>query len=449
MSVISLSRGVIGFLILITTTGCFMNNVREVDPDQAFFGLSQVYTADIDTLNVVFVHGMGHHPFGEEGLHKYQIKIAGKLGFDHDSSKKSVSWGSLCERGYEQYRHFTLDETKTLTARSEDQQAICPLRINNVIVGFVGWRQYSAAGKTLNLFELSWDRATELLQKSILELDDNYFETVELDKNLEPNGNGRNREADRAYLNRLLKKFVNQNLGDPAIYLGSYGDSIRRTVADGLTKIATKTGADKYYRYSIISDSLGSRIVFDTLGCVLGRADDKNMISSQRACAFLKIDKKLTTTASEMLPTLAGHTSQIFMNANQLPFLALSYVAPPRPEDADEKSWLKRFPCETGMPGLTRYQDKSGPPLGKPVQIVAFTDPNDALSYHLTKRFQKQCTHLSGKRYQPIKITNVRVSNVKWDFGIFANPQKAHSGGFRTNKAAIDMLVNGYTPTGK
>ena len=445
MSAVLLSRSLVGFFILIMTTGCIMNNVREVDPNQEFSGLSQVYKSNTDTLNVVFVHGMGHHPFGEEGLHQYQIKIARKLGFD-DASKQSVSWGSLCERGYKQYRHFTLDETKTLTARSEDQQAICPLRINNVIVGFVGWRQYSAPGKTLNLFELSWDRATELLQKTILELDNDYFETVELNEYLEPSEDGRNREADRAYLNRLLKKFVNQNLGDPAIYLGSYGDSIRRVVADGLTKIATTTATKNQYQYSIISDSLGSRIIFDTLGCVLESKNKK--ISSQKLCAFLEDDKRLTETASEKLPAMAEHAAQVFMNANQLPFLALSYVAPPSIKD-DEKRWLNRFPCETDMPGLTRYQDESGQPMGEPVQIIAFTDPNDALSFHLTKRFQKHCTHLSGKRYRPIKIINVRVSNVKWDFGIFANPQKAHSGGFRTNEAAIDMLVNGYTPPGK
>jgi len=149
-----------------------------------------------------------------------------------------------------------------------------------------------------------------------------------------------------------------------------------------------------------------------------------------------------------MLSSMTEHTAQVFMNANQLPFLELSRVTPPGSED-DEVSWLGRFPCESGVPGLTRHSNSSVNSQPKPVQIVAFTDPNDALSYHLTKRFLKHCTHLSGKQYRPIRIINVRVSNVKWDFGIFANPQKAHSDGFRSNKAAIEMLVNGYTPTNK
>ena len=50
------------------------------------------------------------------------------------------------------------------------------MRKNDVIVGYVGWRQYQqttdSGVRVLNLFELSWDGATEVLQKAILGLDE-------------------------------------------------------------------------------------------------------------------------------------------------------------------------------------------------------------------------------------------------------------------------------------
>lgn len=408
-------------------SGCVYNNVLEIDEGKSFEGLKHVYEAGNSTLNAVFVHGMGHHPFGEPGVLEYQTRIAKELGFNEADRQTDVAWHDRCASGVEDYPYFTPEEKTLLQQRHKAGQAICALKINDVILGFVGWRQYRRPDdrKTLNLFELSWDRATERLQKALLELDDDYHETVELDKDLNPMANGRNREKDRAIINRWLKKFVNQNLGDPAIYIGDYGQSIRQLVADGLSKIVKAAGTEGRYKYSIISDSLGSRIVFDTLGC----AHDGTGCEQARSLFKSK--------GNDMrdLRNISSTTSQVFMNANQLPFLALGNVKPPK-RGQSEKEWLSRFPCESGGPDLVIKQ--------LPIKVVAFTDPNDALSYHLTHRFRDKCVHLSGDLGRPVEFINVRISNVKWDFGIFASPTKAHSGGFRTNDKAIDLLVNGY-----
>lgn len=431
------------FSVLVLLTGCFYNNVREVEPNQSFDGLNHVLQ-DKSNLNVVFVHGMGHHPFGEKGVLEYQIEIAKQLGFVEADRNHSVKWKDSCDPGYTEYSYFSEQEKKLLLERQTAGQAICPLKINDVVVGFIGWRQYYLKGddmddgKTLNLFELSWDRATELLQKTILELDEEYFETVELvetdelNEKLKPLAGGRDREADRALINRWLKKFVNQKLGDPAIYLGAYGDSIRQVVAEGLSKIAEASETAEDYAYSIVSDSLGSRVVFDTLGCAL----------EEQGCEEIRSFLDRSDTDKKYLADIAVTTTQVFMNANQLPFLALSNVRPPVAGET-EAAWLKRFPCETGGPGLASLVD-ARKDMPEAITIVAFTDPNDALSYHLTKRFLNKCTHLGGEEQIPVSFINVRISNVKWDFGIFANPVKAHSDGFRRNKKAVEMLVNGY-----
>lgn len=409
-------------LILLSTMhvlgGCVYSNVFEIDEGKSFQGLKDIYQPDNSTLNVVFVHGMGHHPFGEPDLLDYQIRIAQELGFNESDRQLGVRWHDSCGSDFEDYPDFSDQEMALLNQRLEAGQAVCALRIHEVILGFVGWQQYrsSDSQRVLNLFELSWDRATERLQKVLLELDDKYLEKVKGSKN---------REKDRVMVNRWLKKFVNMKLGDPAIYIGDYGQSIRQIVADGLSKIATAAGMQGNYKYSIVSDSLGSRVIFDALGCA------HDATGCEQTHRMFKSRKENIN----ILKNIESATSQVFMNANQLPFLALGNVKAPNHYDT-ETMWLNRFPCEGGGPL----------PIKKavPIKIVAFTDPNDALSYHLTDRFRKKCVHLSGKQGRSVEFINVRLSNVKWHFGIFANPNKAHSGGFRTNDKAIDLLVNGY-----
>jgi len=448
--------------------GCSYNSIREVEPNRSFDGLDQLFSSDAETpkrahLNVVFVHGMGHHPFGETGIRDYQQRIAKELGFTAED-RRAVDWASLCphpakESDFElQLKRESPDgpvtEYTLLEELRKEGEASCPLRINGVIVGYVGWRQYQHptgdSTRVLNLFELSWDRATEMLQKTILELDDDYRETIEVDDNLQPLPGGRNREADRVWANSWLKQFVNRQLGDPVVYLGAYGDSVRRTVADGLLKIASAEGGAVTAPYVIISDSLGSRIVFDTLGCVLNT-------SPGEGCEFLRSGPKLSAQDTGQIRALVANTAQVFMNANQLPLLALSEATGPKPNEG-EIDWLKRLPCESTMSGMEKFQRaimtsrkislKSKDGKGRPVAIIAFTDPNDPLSYHLTRRFRNQCTSLAGDGESVVEFINVRISNAKWNYAfVLADPYKAHADGFRNNDNAIDLVVHGYAST--
>lgn len=425
------------FFLSLITAGCASNQIHL----KPFHGLNHNYQTPGQTLNVVFVHGMGDHRFGEPDVLKYQKRIAHELGFE-EADVHQVDWEQKCKWPHtdnDSYNDYTSEEKRCIAERKQANQSVCELRIENVVIGFIGWRQYRSQdnGKILNLFELSWDRATELLQKRILELDNNYCETIELDDNGDPIENGLNREADRAFANRWLKRFVNQNLGDPVIYLGNYGNSIRQTIAEGLATISQAAGGDEQgeYNYSIISDSLGSRIVFDTLGCVIEPGNNN-------ICSHLRDEANITSDEVKSLENMANNMTQVFMNANQLPFLALSQVGPPKPGQ-NENEWLNRFPCASEAAGMMNFlMNRSG--AQHPLQIVAFTDPNDALSYHLTDRFQKKCAYIDNNHASPINYINVRIPNVKWTFfGLFANPVKAHSSGFRCNPEAIRLLVEG------
>jgi len=422
----------IALLATVAAAGCSLNNVREIQPDQPFLGLEDLF--EITTgppasarLNAVFVHGMGHHPFGEPGVRRYQKRIAEELGFSRENVRR-VEWGPLrpgkkikSDIQVQLKREGlagSVSEQELLDELTQEGQTVCPLRINDVIVGYVGWRQYeekSGSGtRVLNLFELSWDRATEILQKTILELNEDYKETVELRDDLKPQPNGRDREADRALVNGWLKSFVNRQLGDPTLYLGAYGNSIRRTVADGLLKVASVPGADEASPYTIISDSLGSRIVFDTLRCAL-------IPSSRKECKHFCAETKLSKLQTEQIKPFARNTVQVFMNANQLPFLALSEATAPRPGETEE-DWLRRLPCEPSTSVFRQFQDAVNHSRGEalrrnlkergPVRIIAFNDPNDALSYHLTTRFRnRDSVTADDDDGSPSQFVNVRITN--------------------------------------
>jgi hypothetical protein len=66
------------------------------------------------------------------------------------------------------------------------------------------------------------------------------------------------------------------------------------------------------------------------------------------------------------------------------------------------------------------------------VQVVAFTDPNDLLSYKLT-----------GRDVGEHPFANVTLSVARWSYlGIVANPLKAHTG-WEKDRRAIKLLING------
>ena len=114
------------------------------------------------------------------------------------------------------------------------------------------------------------------------------------------------------------------------------------------------------------------------------------------------------------------------------------------------EKWLDNYPCSnsTGATGILGFSEartraiqqlkSASKKLMPKLQLVAFTDPNDALSYYLTDRFKRHC---SGEK---VKIINVLLTNAEWNYlFILANPVKAHSSGFKKNDKAVEIVVHG------
>lgn len=128
-------------------------------------------------------------------------------------------------------------------------------------------------------------------------------------------------EEQTAVLNRLVKdQLVTASLADAILYLGSSGPKVRRAVRETLCYIVTQTNhanvcnLEKGLAYGnditkrpllIVSQSLGSRIIFDTL------------IDIDR-------DPELASVAQSLL----SKTESVYMLANQLSLLELAYTPP-------------------------------------------------------------------------------------------------------------------------
>ncbi len=375
-------------------------------------GIKDLLDKDIKNVNVVLVHGMGIHDqkieMSENGINfNYQNSIAAALNFIEADG----------DDAYHSEKLF--------------------LRDSSIVGGNLIYRKFinKTNGQTLSFFAISWDEITRDIQKTLFELDDDFYETR----------GSKNREKGRAKINKELKKFINSSFADPAIYLGTFAPEIQYLVAQGISKIdgiisSHKSNSEKIV---LISDSMGSSVVFDTV-----------MKASELKTEFLKEFKK-------PVEKFAGITTLIFMNANQLPLLELGRLKAPKPNESLEE-WLDNYPCHkpsdnkamdksrsSVLDAMTAFVNTRSSYLGSlknenknlfkhKLQIVAFTDPNDPLSYYLSKRFKAHC-----EVDKDMKIVNILLTNATNYLNIFANPVKAHSSGFKVNPKAIEIVATG------
>jgi hypothetical protein len=75
---------------------------------------------------------------------------------------------------------------------------------------------------------------------------------------------------------------------------------------------------------------------------------------------------------------------------------------------------------------------------------VAFTDPNDLLSYELRRENYRE----ADADPHAFRTTNVLYPNTPDWFGLFANPLPAHTG-YSSNPEVLDLVVCGAAGCGK
>jgi len=201
---------------------------------------------------------------------------------------------------------------------------------------------------------------------------------------------------ERAKLNGKFKDgLLNECLADVLAYEGVSQPIIRASMAQALQNVLDGMATDG--PLVVISDSLGSKLVFDALAEMLAGAATGG------------------SAAKETARKASQRMAQVFMNANQMPILslgdqsisqpplALASIVPPPPERPSMRTYLRQ---------------RQALNLSK-LMVVAFTDPNDLLSYRLLP------SHFAGEH---VSIGDVLVSNTKTYFGLLEDPAAAHLG---------------------
>lgn len=213
--------------------------------------------------------------------------------------------------------------------------------------GEINITKYSGAdGRKVHVYELTWSVTTDRIKARQFETDRGYA-------------------RDRVSLNRKLKtSLVNDSLADPVLYIGRYRNHMQFPIMRAVKAVLTNFAPQD--EVAVITYSLGSYMCYDTL---LKMSRGESILGERDYSAGVVRD-------------LVGHTNYVFMPANQLPLLELSEVTNPISRRQTSTNAVKSL-AEThrqNRPKSAAQQQRAVLPL----HLVAFTDPNDLLSYPLS-----------------------------------------------------------------
>ena len=238
----------------------------------------------------------------------------------------------------------------------------------------------------------------------------------------------------RAGVNNTIKTFFNETIPDLMVYRGNSKEKINSSVAqavcwtfsggwDSLPKegqhFCDATNQD--FSENIINDdyffvthSLGSQITVDTIAYstdLSARLGDQN----EKAEKFFK--------------ALQDKEFQVYMLSNQLPLLQLGLNDP---EILGEENAY----C---TPEGDKYQKR----IFDKINLIAFSDPNDILSYPIPPNYGEK--HIDSRLCADIINVNINVAHVQNAFGLdFANPLDAH-GEYWEDERVIALIKDGVS----
>lgn len=234
----------------------------------------------------------------------------------------------------------------------------------------------------------------------------------------------------RAVLNRILKDgILNDCLSDAVIYQGRSRDQINERMQRAVLQAMATSGGkgsggdmaaaaasvDENIPLVVVSESLGSKVAFDA---IFKLAESKS--PTQRAAGQRTFDR----------------TTMIFMGANQVPILALGDAlldGSVKSLALDARAYPEDSLAELLMARKARASLKAASASSAaPLRVVAFSDPNDLLSYVLVPSPW-------AKTYD---VVDVVVSNASTFLGLLEMPTTAHQG-YRENQAVRKFIACG------
>lgn len=337
-------------------------------------------------LKVLMVHGVGIHYPGYS--RRIQENLANNIGLDVLSRlPKNIT---------------LLDPT--------DQKT----KIGNLQISF--WQNEDASQNML-FYELTWSEIT-IPDKEII-----AFDTREQYSKF------------RVPFNNMIKKFLDNTLPDPLIYLVDKNNLILdssqqavcwmlktnwQSIPNNQAKVCNLSVYDGIKDFNnenllFITHSLGSKIVMDSL------METVDNVAVAEKTAFKNAGHQ------QLIKQLQEKEITIFMLANQLPILQIGH---PQPKVHNQ---INSYCTPQGK----NYHNR----IFKGVNIVAFSDPNDILSYAIPQEFVDKYI---DSRICP-RVTNVSV-NVAPEISAFGlgivDPISAHTD-YDNSPKVINLITRG------
>ena len=351
-----------------------------------FSGLKPYIERDKGKMKVLMVHGVGDHKPG------YATQFFEKLAKELDL---------------------------TVTSRIHKDIELSDYTTPDKSLGNLRIKRYLSKDKSqeLMLYELTWSDITAK-EKEVLAYD-----------------NSGEYSFRRAEVNDLMKRFSNDTGPDPIIYLGESRKYILSSFAQAFCWMTSGNWDDLPEKtkgvcdapnismidndqYAFVSHSLGSRITIDgmqQIAFVLGNGDPQYI-------------REKGIDINEVNESLKRKTIPIYMMSNQLPMLQLGRKQP-------LVSGKKRQYCrEEGEKYSQRMLTRT--------PIIAFSDPNDLLSYAIPQGYVEK--YLDSRLCVDVTNININIAYVYDVFGIgkLANPMDAHIG-YDTDDRVVALIAKG------
>ena len=342
-------------------------------------------------MKVLMVHGVGVHEPG------YATEFLEKLATQLDLTARSK-------------RHKDI----SLTSFRDQNKKLGNLRITRL--------QDKQRSKELLFYELTWSEITAG-EKALLNFD-----------------NSGEYSFRRAEVNNMLKQFTNDTGPDPIIYLGKSRDDILTAFGQSFCWMiqgdwdslpeqgrhacnlfqgdpAEQIAQDNY---AFVSHSLGSRITID------GMQRIAKILGNPKK--YLYMDGRAKEISRRMVDELRIKDITIYMLSNQLPILQLGREIP-------ETSGQEEQYCSAS----SLMYDKR---MVSKTSIIAFSDPNDLLSYAIPQGFSEK--YLDSRLCIDVTNININIAKVIDAFGLgkIANPLDAHIG-YDSDDRVVALIAQG------
>jgi len=208
----------------------------------------------------------------------------------------------------------------------------------------------------------------------------------------------------RALLNGMVKdRLLNDCLADVLVYEGDSHEAIRDAMVEAVSRIVA---ANPDGQLAVVAESLGSKMLFDALTSMLESNQPRTQALGRQATRRLAL---------------------LYMAGNQLPILGL----------AEQSLFAKAMPAQDALQRFLELRRRQPSPRGEglpQLTVVAFSDPNDLLSYRL----------LPARYAAPdVAVADVLVSNDRTWLGLLENPVSAHMG-YLANPDVGELIVCGF-----